>query len=501
MTVPHTFANLAGPIPLQFLDDNFAATSSGGLAASVDSVASLRLLDTELTYAQTSSYTANVSGGGGTYVFVSTDVTSPDNGCTIIVGLGGKRWYLLSPGGVVDARQGGVRCDFSTDDTARFIATYIAVAAAGRTLEIPGFVRITSTVTVSVGIAWSFTGGVNVITRNPESGIRKDISCVGPAIVFSGNDARLYGGGVLCDVGNTGDAIAVWGNSFAWYNSPIVSFAGQDGIRIGKDIGPSNANSFFIESPIVYNCGRHGINIDDKPGGASDANAGLISRPQVYSCTNDGIRFGNAGLGNTVVCPTLEFNGVGVRFDTAATQNVIVGGDIEANTVNVVEAIPFANALNGVTVQGIPKFTLGQTTVFQPTLIGLTTAGTATYSKRLGSYTQSFGGFFFSIHIVYTGHTGTGQLAFNLPPLTGTSIDGRMPAGLPEVFTVQVNTETLSVAAGAQVVGLVRASSSPPQLQLYTQNAGVLATASFAGAGTAGTILVSGYCPIVGVST
>ena len=72
-------------------------------------------------------------GGGGMYVYIPTDTTSPSNGGTIIIDALGHRYYLAYTG-VLSVKQFGAKGNGTTDDTAAFKA---AIEAAPGILYVP----------------------------------------------------------------------------------------------------------------------------------------------------------------------------------------------------------------------------------------------------------------------------------------------------------------------------------------------------------------------------
>lgn len=83
----------------------------------VDSVAALRAIS-KLTYTRVycTGYYAPHDGGGGAYQYDSSDTTTADNGCTVIVASDGGRWKLQHFGRL-SVMQAGAKGDGTTDDT------------------------------------------------------------------------------------------------------------------------------------------------------------------------------------------------------------------------------------------------------------------------------------------------------------------------------------------------------------------------------------------------
>lgn len=94
----------------------------------VTSVAALRTVSKLLnSYIATLGYYAVGDGGSGNYRYDSTDITSVDNGGTVIVGDDGGRWKLVQRG-PVSAKQFGVKADVF--DVGTYTANNTALQAA-----------------------------------------------------------------------------------------------------------------------------------------------------------------------------------------------------------------------------------------------------------------------------------------------------------------------------------------------------------------------------------
>lgn len=384
----------------------------------------------------------------------------------------------------------------ATSSVTAIVNADAAARAAKLDLIITGTPLVDSTITLSAKTKWIFVGASGRANGDlPSSYLKKAASLSGPALVIAADGTVFSGGGIVGIAGNTGDNLQVKANGFSWTGAPYFSSAGNDNIRIGADTGPSNANGFFFDHPTSCQAGQHGININDKPAGAPDANAGLINSPFSHHNTGAGIYFNNANLGNVVIAPILENNGVGLQFDTLANRNVILGGDIEVNTSNITDAsTSFGNRIVNVTVNGVVINTDTASAAWVPLLYGATSAGAGTYSVQKGSYTFTGGLLQGDAEVTWSAHTGTGQIYMDIPALTGGSIASRVAGSIPGFMPVTVIPSGIVLAAGAQMVGLMNTASNPPRVQFYTSNAGTLASQAIAAAGT---IYVNWSVPIV----
>ena len=401
-----------------------------------------------------------------------------------------KATYSMIDGAPVNVLDYGAVGNGVADDTAAIVAANTAAVAAGKTLFFPaGQYLMTSAQTFTGACNWVFEGGTGPLDSiPPPARIIKKSTVAGDLLTFTGQSIVLDGIAILGQVGNTGDGLVLLGNSPV-VNRAYIAKMGNDGLRIGKSTVTSvNVNSFYITNPRCVANGRDGINIDDA---GINANAGSIINP---ICTQNGRHgfYGNrAALGVTIIAPTFEDNtGYGAYLDTQwgfIGANVIIGGDIEANTAgNLYQAVAFQTEIVGLSVQGLVINTRAQNGTYTPVITGGTSAGVGTYTTRQGSYSVSGGSVDFFANIVWTSHTGTGQIYISLPLSIYTS------APVPDFIPVSVVTSGLTFSAGAQAYALV--SRTGNRAQLYVSNAGALSALTLAAA-PAGTLYISGSYP------
>lgn len=382
------------------------------------------------------------------------------------------------------------------DSYAALIAADTYARSVGKPLYISGTPRIKSQVNLTSKTHWIFQGGAGVAAGNlPSSYLIKDASMTTAALVMSTDGIVFEGGGIVADVGNTGDNFQILGNSCEWLRAPYLYRAGQDNLRIGRDTAGANANGFRIESPRCQSAGRDNIHIDDA---SVNANAGLISRPLCQNAGRAAVYFNRADLGNVIMAPIFENNLYGLYFDTLANRNVILGGDIEANGTNVYYAnklTQLRQRLVNTTVQGVNTSTDHATQAWStpPTIYGATAAGTATYTQQLAVQTFNNGLLNFSLQLTWSSFTGTGQSYIDLPDLTGYGISTLVPGAIPVFLPVNA-VAAFTLAAGAQLVALVNTSTYPPRLQFYTSNAGAVVAYTLPASGA---VYVGGQVPIV----
>ena len=145
-------------------------------------------------------------------------------------------------------------------------------------------------------------------------------------------------------------------------------------------------------------------------------------------------------------------------------------GDVKLNVGNLVQGTA-AKGVNftantpatGMTSQLLNWYEEGTWT---PTIIGTTTAGTGTYSAQLGRYTRIGRTVYIQLQLIWTAHTGTGNMKVaGLPFTSNASIPSQMsiaaynmsltalyfPIARQEVSTTQINLLQSPVGGGAWV--------------------------------------------------
>jgi hypothetical protein len=127
----------------------------------VPNIAALRLLDSSIyKNAFATGYYVKGDEGGGKYWFDSADISSADNGGTIIVGLAGARWKYK---GVVTVNTFGAKGDGVTSDIAAFTATANnnagVVRLLAKTYNINGWLMTASTIQIIGAAKPSFDTG------------------------------------------------------------------------------------------------------------------------------------------------------------------------------------------------------------------------------------------------------------------------------------------------------------------------------------------------------
>jgi len=167
--------------------------------------------------------------------------------------------------------------------------------------------------------------------------------------------------------------------------------------------------------------------------------------------TNEGIQILNClGVGNA----TPSTSGAGITFP--ATQSA----STDANTLDDYE-------------EG----------TFTPTVIGSSTAGTASYSIQIGRYTKIGNRVLFQIYVAYSGGTGTGNLRVTGLPFTASSVTNNIPA-------LSIGLSNITLPASSVCWAYVADNSTTIVMSSYPAGGGAAATVSY---DAAGDILLAGH--------
>jgi len=247
----------------------------------------------------------------------------------------------------------GAKGDGIIDDT---VAIQTALDKYEHVILEAGEYRITQTINIPAGVKFELRGSVgNSPTTQSPTRIIKDASLSGPAIQIQ-QTGWMTGGGVYCDVGNTGDGIQLLSNS-ARLSNCYIHGAENDGVRVGNALG-NNVNSCVVENVKSEYNGRHGIYVHHEFNEAPDTNMTLLLNCQGNYNGGDGIKVGHAQWTNIINGLTQENAGAGLYLsgDTWAYSpstaecryTTVIGGDFnEGNgTASVYNAAYSTSIIN-----------------------------------------------------------------------------------------------------------------------------------------------------------
>jgi hypothetical protein len=118
---------------------------------------------------------------------------------------------------------------------------------------------------------------------------------------------------------------------------------------------------------------------------------------------------------------------------------------------------------------------------FTPTLVGLTTAGSGTYTSRTGIYTKVGNTVLYTVRLLWTAHTGTGSMDITGLPFTANS---------SHLFPASVYTGDVTLSANNLMIARVNNSSTSVALRQYPVGGGAISGITM---DTAGEINISGH--------
>jgi hypothetical protein len=254
----------------------------------------------------------------------------------------------------------------------------------------------------------------------------------------------------------------------------------SQGARLSTLLANQNIIDVLVQNNLFVDCAT-----------ASGGGLGILPATRVSVLNNE---FNDCGNGT---------NGGAIQFNSGTSSSVtIAGNNFVTPTGKTIYAIRkeaghtftpatnafFNNRLNGLSntfewlpnEAAVPSIT-AQGTAWTPTVYGATSAGTATYSVQTGFYTKIGRTVFFSLECNWTGHTGTGQVYVSLPENTSAT-------EMSAFTTANCFLYAVTLAAGAQPYALINKNPAN-RLQLYTLNAGTLASLSVPASGS---LVISG---------
>jgi hypothetical protein len=310
----------------------------------------------------------------------------------------------------------------------------------------------TSATIARTDAAQTFTGiqtfGTTASTGNYISVLGSDAD--NTYLVFSG--ARKYPRLDLTDTVAGGSTFQIWnlGNQ----------------LRFGTNTGSAGTASFYINSG---NAGTAVFN------GALTAASFIPSSSTVptnglYLPAANTLGWATASTARMQIGATGGVS-IGNTTDPGATNLSVTGTGQFGTTVGVGAATPSASGA-GITFPATQSASTNVNTLddyeegtFTPTIIGTTSAGTGTYSanSQIGRYTKIGNRVYFTIYLVWTAHTGTGNMSVAGLPFTSIATAGTFNAlstwnqnitmTALNLLTAYVNVNATTVALAQNPVG------------------------------------------------
>lgn len=174
---------------------------------------------------------------------------------------------------------------------------------------------------------------------------------------------------------------------------------------------------------------------------------------------------------------TSSIDGAGtINYDSLAMTNT--GDNITTTTKT-----PFNNNSGPISFDGgtnyLSVYTEGS---FTPTIVGQTSAGAGTYTSQIGRYTRIGNRVFYQAYIVWTAHTGTGNMQMGGLPFTSSATTNSFASQ-------SIWISNITYTANSQVAGYVNVNATTIQFQEFASGgaAGTIAL------DTAGSVILSGH--------
>lgn len=162
---------------------------------------------------------------------------------------------------------------------------------------------------------------------------------------------------------------------------------------------------------------------------------------------------------------------------------------IVATTMGVGGATPAASG-SGITFPATQSASSDANTLddyeegtFNPDVLGSSTAGTVSFSTRIGRYTKIGNRVLFHIYVVYSGGTGSGNLRVTGLPFTANSVSNNIPA-------LSIGLSNITLPASSVCWAYVADNSTTIVMSSYPAGGGAAASVSY---DAAGDILLAGH--------
>jgi len=506
----------------QFGEDGGSALIGNGGESVKASLDALQLADYDALRAyvgpRTSVYvtgyliTKAPSGISGMFVRDASDTTSLDNGGTIIRG---SHCFKRQFSGPVNAQWFGADSTGNVDSLSSIQEAINSIPAYGGAVYLPrGVYLTTDSIVLPSGRRIKLFGDGNCSVNNGYSAttIKKAASVTNPAIVIQTDASSVESLTVQGVAGNQGDGIVVKASRVTVRDVSVFA-CGNDGIRVGTDAGGENCNLWYMENIKCKGNGRHGVCLSQGNTNYANANGGTLVHPDLQSNAAAGLYVGSAQI-NNFVGGAYQNNGTyGIHLSANANYNAFFGGDVEANGTNQfrIESGSIGNAIFNYTML-YSNFSIATTTDnnriecidhnrvvsgikfpptqvpssdpntiddyrevnFTPVVSGSATVGAAaSYSAQSGKITKIGRSVTFSLHVAYSGHTGTGNTEITgIPYISGLSSDsfelvrimqngGPAPgAGNVRLAFIQGGTQKIVLREQSQTTALIGNSNA-----------------------------------------
>jgi len=226
--------------------------------------------------------------------------------------------------------------------------------------------------------------------------------------------------------------------------------------------------------------GSAGGVIDLNPSGGVTAGGCQISA--TATTTNINAVGPNAGAAASLVLQTGTFGAVAPRLTIDGSGNVGVGVTPSAGrgAIQLSAGVGFpATQVASSDANTLDDYEEG---TFVPTIIGITTPGTGTYSKQTGRYTKIGNRVFADIYLVWSAHTGTGLMGISGLPFNVANVADYFPSA--SIGSIS----NIALTAGNIMTAYATNNSNVINLEQYPTGGGASTSIPI---DTSGTIVIS----------
>ena len=282
----------------------------------------------------------------------------------------------------------------------------------------------------------------NLVFRNIKAGStteRARIDSSGRLLVNTSSARSDFSAGTLVQLEGAGSGAARYA---AISNNNLA--ADGAGFYFARSRGTSNgSNTIVLNNDTLGGLFFHGADGTD-----------LASRAGSIECQVDGTPGANDMPGRLVFSTT-------VGGSASPTERMRITSDAYVRLASGTGGIQF----NGDTAaaNALDDYEEG---TFTPTVIGLTTAGTGTYTLQTGTYTKIGNRVCFQTRMTWTAHTGTGDMAVAGLPFTSAITSNGQHA-------VSIQCSRLTFTASSVIQGSVNINATTVALSSYSVGGGV----------------------------
>jgi len=200
---------------------------------------------------------------------------------------------------------------------------------------------------------------------------------------------------------------------------------------------------------------------------------------QVKSNATTGVlQVAGPATGTTRVMTTPDANFTVARIDAAQSFT----GDQTLSTGNLVigtsgKGIDFSATSEGTGTMTSELLDDYEEGTFTPTVVGATSAGTATYTEQAGYYTKVGNRVLANLSVIWSGHTGTGAMRISGLPFTNENATNNF--AIPSFYVSDI-----TLTASNLLQGFVNTNGAQVLLYQYAVGGGSAATVAVDAAGT-----------------